>query len=61
MSAPEDKPPETSRRSLIKAAVYVTPAILTLPANTAYASYGSSWKDHEPPGQSKRKKGKKLK
>ena len=33
--------PEMSRRGFVKTAVYVSPAILTLKADSAYASYGS--------------------
>jgi hypothetical protein len=49
---------DDSRRTFVKRAVYVAPAILTLKAASAYASYGSSPTNpkatHEAPDESRR-------
>ena len=40
--------PESARREFVKKAVYLAPAILTLPAAAAYAKPGSEKKPKDP-------------
>ena len=41
MNTNDKLPADRSRRSLVKAALYVTPAVLTLKVTPAFAMYGS--------------------
>lgn len=41
MSSHDHTSANSSRRSFVKRALYVTPAVLTLRANPAFAAYGS--------------------
>ena len=53
MDPMETQMDEQSRRSFLKRAAYVTPLILSLKAESAFASYGSGNPDEETERQSR--------
>ena len=42
----EEPLPDTTRRDILRKAVFITPVILSLPVNPSFAQVGSDWLDH---------------